>query len=62
MYSDIEMLLKNYITLYNHSLQWFIGIMNNNEQSPPTRICFCWTEGQETMMAYNYIKYYYAHE
>ena len=39
--------LKNYFALYKHTLQWFIGIMNN-EQSPPTHLCFCLTQEWET--------------
>ena len=43
--------LKNHFALYEHTLQWFIGIMNN-EQSPPIHggptSVFWLTQGRET--------------
>ena len=46
-YSDSETYLKNSFALYKHTLQQFIGIIDN-QYSPPTHHYFCLTWGRET--------------
>ena len=67
----VEMLFKHYremrmhskklfCLMYKHTLHWFIDI-TNNQKSPPTHFCFCWTRGREInhilMMAMAHIIY-----